>query len=54
MEVPRAYPVGLHVSDVEQHLNAGAVEKQYSTNAMEAEHRTVAKLPYFFYLFYVI
>ena len=46
--------MSFYVSDIEQHLNAGVVEKQNSTNAMEAEHRTVAKLPYFFYLFYVI
>ncbi len=49
MEVPRALLVGLHVSDIEQNLNAGAVEKQNSTYSMEVEHRTVAKLPHFFY-----
>ena len=45
--------MSFYVSDIEQNLNVGAVEKQNSTNAMEVEHRTVAKLSYFFY-FYVI
>ena len=45
--------MSFYVSDIEQHLNAGVVEKQNSTNAMEVEQRTVAKLSFFFY-FYVI